>query len=243
MKKKATSQATWAVINGLVQEARVEAHRIRQLLGKILKAVDSLPEEQKEVAFQIAGDMISNIPERMTNLENRLDVLNYALALFGRDHMRERLSVADRAFVESALESAPDLNIMKKVATLSKRDRKFRRDLIRRLTASINSAPYGKRASQKTAGACDFIVFQRGSNVRQAFRNAKEAAEDDWDSDEEGYSGTIAEKRSYELRGEFKNRKEAEKFVQKDIDNNGKWDPAFVVEFPGGFLFYGYASC
>ena len=100
--RTAGSQAGWALITGGVSAARVEAHRLHQLLLKVLKLVESSP--AKEHLYQVAGDLIVNFPKRLEILEEQLDELNYALSLMGKDHLRERLPVSRRNRVDETVE-------------------------------------------------------------------------------------------------------------------------------------------
>lgn len=105
LKRTAGSQAGWALISGGVNDARVEAHRIRQLVHKVLKLVQT--SKQKEHLYQVAGDMITAIPDRVDALERKLDALGYALSLMGKEHLRERLPVSEREMIETTVEGSP----------------------------------------------------------------------------------------------------------------------------------------
>jgi hypothetical protein len=105
LKREAGSQAGWALITGQVSDARVDAHRLHQLIHKVLALVNS--SKEKEHLYQVAGDMVHAIPERLEKLEQRLDNLSYALSIMGKEHLRERLPVADRALIESTIEGSP----------------------------------------------------------------------------------------------------------------------------------------
>ena len=110
----------------------------------------------------------------------------------------------------------------------------------------------------KTAGGVDFYEWGAGSDPRKIFNDLQDEAErirkneqflwtdddeDDWDDWHEGYSGTIAEKDGFRIRSREKmSKREAEKFADKDIDNNDKWGPAFAIPSGNGWLFYGIAS-
>lgn len=102
--RSAGSQAGWALITGGVSAARVEAHRLHQLLSKILKLVESSP--AKEHLYQVAGDIIVDFPRRLENLEGQLDEVNYALSVMGKDHLRERLPLTRRNRVDETVEGA-----------------------------------------------------------------------------------------------------------------------------------------
>jgi len=94
-------------------------------------------------------------------------------------------------------------------------------------------------------GASDFMVRSNGSTAREAFQSAVEDAQ--YEYGHGGYSGTIAEKRSFK-----------EITVPKDEDPAGfandlmdedddrvcdKWGPAGCVKVGDGeYLFFGWAS-
>jgi hypothetical protein len=100
--KHAGSQAGWALIAGGVNAARVDAHRLHQLLLKVEKLVESSPE--KEHIYQVAGDVISAIPQLCEKIETQLDETSYALSLMGKDHLKDRLPVSSRALVDATVE-------------------------------------------------------------------------------------------------------------------------------------------
>lgn len=103
--RNAGSQAGWALIAGGVSAARVEAHRLHQLLNKILKLVES--SSQREHLYQVAGDIIVAFPKRLELLEQQLDETNYALSVMGKDHLKERLPISSRNKVEETVEGSP----------------------------------------------------------------------------------------------------------------------------------------
>lgn len=106
MKRKvASSQAGWALITGGVAAARVEAHRLHQLLQKGLQFVEC--SRQREHLYQVAGDLIVEVPRRVESLECRLDELAYALSIMGQDHLKDRLPLSRRNEVEESVEGAP----------------------------------------------------------------------------------------------------------------------------------------
>lgn len=103
--RKAGSQAGWALITGGVNAARVEAHRLHQLLNKVLALVESSP--QKEHLYQVAGDMIVRFPKCVQNIEDQLDETSYALSMMGKDHLKDRLPLSRRNVVDQTVEGAP----------------------------------------------------------------------------------------------------------------------------------------
>jgi hypothetical protein len=102
--RKAGSQAGWALITGGVNAARVEAHRLHQLLNKVLALVESSSE--KEHLYQVAGDLIMSFPVALERLEQQLDETGYALSVMGKDHLKERLPLSRRNLVDETVEGA-----------------------------------------------------------------------------------------------------------------------------------------
>lgn len=102
-----SSQAAWALLVEGVSAARVEAHRLRALVSRVLKLVEASPE--KEHLYQVVGDVISVAPHRLEVLETHLDRTSYALAVIGEDHLRDRLPLADRKLVDEAVERSRPL--------------------------------------------------------------------------------------------------------------------------------------
>lgn len=79
-------------------------------------------------------------------------------------------------------------------------------------------------------GANSFVNQVAIPDVREAFRRAVEGAR--WESGNGGYSGTIAEKGSYRiLSREPLSGGELREFIDRRIDDNDKWGPAFAVPF------------
>ena len=86
-------------------------------------------------------------------------------------------------------------------------------------------------------GAAEFFVSKRGTykNAREAFNEAVEEAE--YDHGHEGYTGTIAEKRSFSMV-EVPKGKQPEKFAYECMNDEDhfcqdKWGPAACVEITG----------
>lgn len=106
--KKANSQAAWALISGGVNDARIKVHEIHQLVDKVLKLVEK--SSQREHLYQVAGDIIVSLPQRVQEAEGKLDGLGYALSLMGKDHLRERLPAAQREVIENTIEGVSAFN-------------------------------------------------------------------------------------------------------------------------------------
>jgi hypothetical protein len=80
----------------------------------------------------------------------------------------------------------------------------------------------------KLAGGVDFYQYARGSNARQAFRDAVDDARHEHGHG--GYSGTLAEKSSYTMRKSTPmTRDDAYEFAYDDAGRNDKWGPAFAI--------------
>lgn len=66
-----------------VSASRVEAHRLRHLIHRALRLVEE--SDQKELLYQIAGDLIISVPRRLDILDTMLDKTSYALSIMGQD--------------------------------------------------------------------------------------------------------------------------------------------------------------
>lgn len=102
--KQAGSQAGWALISGGVNAARVDAHRLHQLLKKVEKLVET--SSHKEHIYQVTGDLMAAIPRLVEHIEARLDETSYALSLMGKEHLKDRLPVSSRAMVDATIEGS-----------------------------------------------------------------------------------------------------------------------------------------
>ena len=101
MKKRSSSQSAWALLASSVAEARVESHRIRHMVNRGQKVVDA--SVAKDHLYEVAGDLIVGVPERLTKLENLLDRTSYALSIMGEEFFRGRLSLSDKEMVDTAV--------------------------------------------------------------------------------------------------------------------------------------------
>lgn len=102
MKKTASSEVAWALLAEGVTSARLEAHRLRHLLNRALALVGSSAE--KEHLYQVAGDVIVAIPERLQQLDRHLDRTTLALTQMGQTFLEARLPITDKQMVEDAIE-------------------------------------------------------------------------------------------------------------------------------------------
>ena len=91
-------------------------------------------------------------------------------------------------------------------------------------------------------GAARFEVFVKGTSAREAFDEAVRRAQ--YEHGHGGYTGTIAEKRSYKLLGNAATLKEARALAdEKESLVDDKWGPAGCIAVGSeGFLFFGWAS-
>jgi hypothetical protein len=101
--KTASSQAAWALLTEGVTSARIEGHRIRHLVNRLLAVVNSSSPEDRERLFATFGDVLVALPDRLDQLESVLDKTSYALIKMGDEFMRPRLPLSDRTEVEEAV--------------------------------------------------------------------------------------------------------------------------------------------
>lgn len=101
MDKQSTSEAAWALLTEGVLASRLETHRLRRMLNRALSLVEA--SKQKDHFYQIAGDLIVAMPDRMDILERTLDRTSLALSMMGEDFLSSRLPVNDRNMVEEAV--------------------------------------------------------------------------------------------------------------------------------------------
>ncbi len=106
-KEAGSSQAAWALLTEGVTAARIEAHRLRAMVSRVLQLVET--SEAKEHLYQVAGDVILMAPARLETLERHLDRTSYALSVLGEESLREMLPLYDRKVVDEAVERAKPL--------------------------------------------------------------------------------------------------------------------------------------
>lgn len=110
--KTASSQVSWALLTEGVTRARVDVHRLRLLLNRALTMVEL--SDAKDHLWQVAGDIIQGVPDRIQDVETALDRTSYALALMGEDFLRGRLPLDDRYLVDEGARSNPTSGPMEK---------------------------------------------------------------------------------------------------------------------------------
>ena len=94
----------WSLLTEGATNASLEAHRIRQMLNRVLVLVEA--SEKRDHLYEVAGDLIVALPHHLQHLEQHLDRLSYALASVGKKQYRERLPLADRYKVDYAMQDA-----------------------------------------------------------------------------------------------------------------------------------------
>lgn len=102
--KSASSQAAWALLTEGVTRARLEVHRLQHLIARMQTLVDE--SKEKEHIYQVAGDIIEAVPQRMDAIEIALDRTSLALSKMGQDFLESRLPLSEKTLVEEAVESA-----------------------------------------------------------------------------------------------------------------------------------------
>ncbi len=91
-------------------------------------------------------------------------------------------------------------------------------------------------------GAVDFTHASYGKTPEEAFKTAQEEAR--YDHGHAGYTGTIAEKNSFEIMT-VPEDETINDFIDKTLDDNDKWGSAFCVksrDVKDKYIFYGFAS-
>lgn len=114
MDKKASSQASWALLAQGVTTARVEAHRLRHLVNRAMKMIEASP--HKDTFYEYGGDIIEGMPRRLDNIESELDRTSYALTQMGDKFLRGRLSIDDRELVKETVTTHRNRVRIKKMA-------------------------------------------------------------------------------------------------------------------------------
>ncbi len=101
-KKEASSEAAWALLMEGVASARLEAHRLKHLISRCQKLVDQ--SDHREHLYQVAGDAIVDMPNRLRRLETILDRTALALSGMGEDFLSARLPLSEKQLVEETLQ-------------------------------------------------------------------------------------------------------------------------------------------
>jgi hypothetical protein len=102
MHRSSNSQAGWAVVTEGVCDARVQVHRLRHLLNRLVEL--SKDPRYSELLNRLLGDIVRAGPERIDKIETILDSTSYALALMGEEHLKGRMSLENLTKIEEAVE-------------------------------------------------------------------------------------------------------------------------------------------
>lgn len=97
-------------------------------------------------------------------------------------------------------------------------------------------------------GGTTFVVTATGSSAKDAFRGAVDDARHE--HGHRGYTGTIAEKRDFDIIEEADSEQAAHALADRLIDAgderiDDKWGPAGCIPIKGTdkYVFFGWASC
>lgn len=118
-KESNISTVTWALLVEGVSAARLEAHRLRNQVARVLALVEQ--SEAREALYEAAGDLIMATPKRIEELERHLDRTSYALSVLGEEDLRDRLPLSDRKVVDEANEKPKTMTARVADRYLSKR--------------------------------------------------------------------------------------------------------------------------
>jgi hypothetical protein len=88
-----------------------------------------------------------------------------------------------------------------------------------------------KIAKKIVGGAVDFVVWEEGSNAKSAFNRAYRDAQEEYGT--RGYTGSLAEKDDYKIISEPLTSSEAKDFIERNIDKNPKYGPAYAIPVVG----------
>ena len=135
--KTASSEVAWALLTEGTTAARLEAHRIRHLVNRAMRLVEN--SKHKEHIYEVAGDLIKGIPQRLTALEVDLDRTSYALTVLGEDFLRSRLDLSDRTQVDEAAKDSQPFGSRRVKSSLL--ERVIRRAALRRHDPSSKKDP------------------------------------------------------------------------------------------------------
>jgi len=94
----------WSLLTEGATNASLEAHRLRQMLNRMLVLVEA--SEKRDHLYEVAGDIIVDFPRHLQHLERHLDRLSYALASVGKKQFRDRIPLTDRYKVDYAMQDA-----------------------------------------------------------------------------------------------------------------------------------------
>ena len=103
--KKASSQASWALLTEGVANSRVQIHKLRLLMERAQAIVEM--SEKRDHIYRVAGDIIVGMPELIRAMEEQLDTTSYALSKMGQEFLRGQIPLENRHYVDDAIQSVP----------------------------------------------------------------------------------------------------------------------------------------
>lgn len=155
MEKRSSSQSAWALLASSVAQARVESHRIRHMVNRGQKLVEK--SAKKDHLYEVGGDVIVGLPQRLAHLERLLDRTSYALSIMGEDFFKGRLSLDDKEMVEQAVKysQSPFPSSAQRVATRYLQRKASAQDVIARADKAlqqgkINQAEHNEIVTEHT---------------------------------------------------------------------------------------------
>lgn len=118
-----------------VAQATTYLYKLQQAIKRVVNIIDNLDEEQKEKVYQVAGDLLTNIPKYSNDLDMILSKIMYALNIIWRKELRVSLPFSDRSEVEELITSTtvkPEVKhqvkimnrVARKIAQLSNSERR-----------------------------------------------------------------------------------------------------------------------
>lgn len=142
-RKLASSQVAWALLVGGVEEARLDVHRVRLMCDRVMGMVEG--SEARDHLYQVAGDLIEGLPDRLSSAERALDRTSYALSVMGADFLKGRISLDDKELVEESLRTSPFSDTREKESAEARVAHRFRarRVASRHLLADEGGGPSG----------------------------------------------------------------------------------------------------
>lgn len=86
-----------------VSDSLATTHKVKTLLNRAIEIVNA--SEEKEHIYQVAGDIIINLPKKLDRLENTLTKILYFLNIYMRKDLRTFLSVEDKSEIDEIFTS------------------------------------------------------------------------------------------------------------------------------------------
>lgn len=104
MRKRSSSEVEWALILEGVVSSRLQAHNLHRQINRALALIEK--SEKKDHFYQVAGDLIMEVPKQINQLEMELDATSLALTYLTQDDIKPRLPMYVKDKINDALETA-----------------------------------------------------------------------------------------------------------------------------------------